>query len=456
MEKNIPTYKISDDQALSENGEFMGISEVAYTSNPAIILKGVAFDAAKPSKEMRFADALKMRVAAPALIPNIPIYRKDNELGEYNVVFTQERVDSLFRNFMKTHGSKPFNLDHTSAKTDSYILEIWQVSQDPKTDRSFMEYGIECPAGSIFIVSQFEDPEYFQKEIIEKGRTGYSIEGFLGLELAQIIKDKYMKKEKLEAVRKADGNEVFINGEIAVDSEVYCNEPSYVLINGEKSEMKYPYYGDVIELEDGQILIMANSKIVEITQKEQFKKTKMEKQKFEKQILEDGTPVFISNGEAFIIDDNGDKAPIFDGEHKLKDGSIIATVGGKITEKETEAPIEAAKTEEKPVEEKPVACAESPIPAVSEEKKDEEKMADAPVAEKPADAPVATPDEAAILAVVQPKLDELMKAIADLKTLVETSDVPVDVEMNKAKFTNVAKPTGVDTLASFFKNVDKN
>ena len=376
MEKNIPTYKISDDQALSENGEFMGIDEVAYTATPAIMTKGIAFNSVQPTEKMRFADTLKMRVAAPALIPDVSIYRKDDDLGEYNVVFTKERIESLYNNFMKRKGANPFNLDHTNQKTESYILESW-ITGPSATDRSFTKYGVECPEGSVFIVSQFTDADYFQKEIIEKGRTGYSIEGFLGLELSQIIK-------------------------------------------------------------------------------EQFKKTKMEKQKFEKQILEDGTPVFISNGEAFIIDDNGDKAPIFDGEHKLKDGSIIETVGGKITEKEIESPIEAAKTEEKPVEEKPVACAESPIPAVAEEKKDEEKMADEPVAEKPVDAPVATPDEAAILAVVQPKLDELMKAIADLKTLVETSDVPVDIEMNKAKFTNVAKPTGVDTLASFFKNVDKN
>lgn len=373
MEKNIPTYKISDDPSLSENGELMGIDEVANTATPAIVLKGVAFNSQEFSivKDLKFSDTLKLRVAGPILIPDFPIYRKDDELGEYNVVFTKERIESLYNNFMRRKKTNPFNLDHTSSKNDSYILESWIVEGNPKQDKSFTKYGIECPEGSVFIVQQFTDAEYFQKEIIEKDRTGFSIEGFLGLELSQIIK-------------------------------------------------------------------------------EQFKKTKMEKQKFEKQILEDGTPVYVSNGEAFIIDDNGDKAPIFDGEHKLKDGSIIETVGGKVTESK---PVEAAKTEEP-------AKAEAPATAPVAEKKEEEKMADAPVAEKPVeapkvDAPVAsgTVDEAAIMAIVQPKLDELMKAIADLKTIVETADVVEETEMNKSKFKKLEKKADyINSLTSLFKN----
>ena len=160
----------------------------------------------------------------------------------------------------------------------------------------------------------------------------------------------------------------------------------------------------------------------------------MTTQKYEMSKLEDGTLIWISKlevgGEVYIMDETMEKAPIFDGEHILTDGSIVVTVDGKITEikpKTEEAPVEAAKVEE----EKP--------------KEEETKMAE------PAEAPVteAQVDEAAIMAIVQPKLDELYKVIAEIKTLIEADSVEdstedtVDTEMkdNKAQV----------ALASFFK-----
>ena len=108
----------------------------------------------------------------------------------------------------------------------------------------------------------------------------------------------------------------------------------------------------------------------------------MTKQKFEMAKLEDGTPIWISalevGGDVYTIDENMEKAPLFDGEHILASGETVVTVNGKITEikpKAEEAPVEAAKVEE----EKP--------------KEEETKMAE------PAEAPVteAQVDEAAIM-----------------------------------------------------------
>ena len=71
---NLPKYKITIDEAYGD-GEDLGISQIAFTATPAIKVKGMAFS----SNEKRyFTDDVKMRIAAPALIP-MEIYRCDQD-----------------------------------------------------------------------------------------------------------------------------------------------------------------------------------------------------------------------------------------------------------------------------------------------------------------------------------------------------------------------------------------
>lgn len=196
----LPRYKITvtDDLAMP-NKKKLGIDRIAYTSDPAIMVKGIAFN---NEKRLKFAvDKSKMRIAAPVLIP-MAIYRLDDE-GEYEVEFTEDVVDEIYSKFMSTldNTKQNFNDEHDNdLLAPSHIHEIWQV-EDPEKDKSFTTYGIKVPKHSIFAVTQVQDEEYFNY-LVENEKTGYSIEGFLGLELKQIIKTKQnkMKKEKVKSL----------------------------------------------------------------------------------------------------------------------------------------------------------------------------------------------------------------------------------------------------------------
>jgi hypothetical protein len=184
----LPTYNISLDPSLSEDGEQLGMTMVAYTKTPAILTRGMAFDVVK---SLVFADELKYRLAAPALIPDLPIYREDPELGAYNVVFSKEVIEKLRQDFMLNKSQAVFNLDHNSDNVaPSYILDSW-ITGPSETDPSFTKYGITVPEGSWFIVSQFTDKEFFKNEIMAKDRVGYSIEGFLGLSLSKFSQQEF-------------------------------------------------------------------------------------------------------------------------------------------------------------------------------------------------------------------------------------------------------------------------
>lgn len=189
MTKDLPIYKITIDPEYSD-GEDLGIEQIAFTSNPAIKVKGMAFN---QSDKMLFADDLKYRITAPAMIP-MEIYRRDDETGEYYVQFTAETIENIHAKFMQDLKNRDiFNLEHDQSQTvPAYILESWIV-ENPKEDKAFSTFGIEVPKGTLMITAQITDKDYYN-ELVKNEQVGFSIEGFLGLKLSNHIKQNNMNK----------------------------------------------------------------------------------------------------------------------------------------------------------------------------------------------------------------------------------------------------------------------
>jgi hypothetical protein len=183
-----PVYKITIEDEYAD-GENLGIEMIAFTSKPAIKVKGMAFNS---HVAMAFKDDVKMRVVAPAMIP-MNIYRKDEDGEEYDVQFSTEVIEQIHTKFMQNLQNKDiFNLEHdTTKKVPAYILEAWIVDS-PKTDKAFTTYGIDVPKGTLMLTSQVTDRAYYD-ELVESGQIGYSIEGFLGMKLSEQLKLNTMK-----------------------------------------------------------------------------------------------------------------------------------------------------------------------------------------------------------------------------------------------------------------------
>ena len=187
MVNDLPIYKITIDPEYSD-GENLGIEQIAFTSNPAIKVKGMAFENVQ---KRFFSDELKYRVTAPAMIP-MEIYRRDDEAGEYYVQFEQETIEQIHVKFMQDLQNKNvFNLEHDQAKeVPAYILEAWIV-ENPTQDKAFTTYGIEVPKGTLMLTAQVTDKEYYN-ELVKNEQLGFSIEGFLGMKLSKHIKQNSM------------------------------------------------------------------------------------------------------------------------------------------------------------------------------------------------------------------------------------------------------------------------
>ena len=188
MTKDLPIYKITIDEEYSD-GENLGIEMIAFTNMPAIKVKGLAFSS---EKKMLFADDVKYRITAPAMIP-MDIYRRDSEDGDYYVQFTADVIEKIHAKFMADLRNRDiFNLEHdTDKKVPAYILETWIVD-NPTKDKAFSTFGIEVPEGTLMVTAQVTDPEYYNK-LVEEGQVGFSIEGFLGLKLSEQLNLNTMK-----------------------------------------------------------------------------------------------------------------------------------------------------------------------------------------------------------------------------------------------------------------------
>ena len=181
--KNIPTYQITIDPAYAENGEDLGIEQIAFTATPAIKVKGMAFSS--QAKPLFFSDELKYRITAPALIP-MEIYRFDEDTEqEYNVKFTKEEIELIHGKFMKQMVNRDlFNLEHDQSMTvPAYVLEAWIVD-NPKEDKAYSSFGIEVPQGTLMVTAQVTDKEYYA-ELVAQEQIGFSIEGYLGMKLKE-------------------------------------------------------------------------------------------------------------------------------------------------------------------------------------------------------------------------------------------------------------------------------
>jgi hypothetical protein len=234
--KDLLKYKITIDEEYSE-GEDLGISMIANTKTPAIKTKGFAFNSdeikefsLKSNNKQYFSDEIKYRIAGPIMIPG-DIYRYDEEDDiEYEVEFTIDVIEKLHSKFMQTlNSNNKFNLEHSNEVVPSYILECILVNTDSKIEMIKSSYNIDVILGTSFLVQQFTDKDYYNK-IVEEGRIGFSIEGFLGMKLSS---QEFIKKPPYHE----SCNCTMSDGEVVTEEGVceYCQTQSEYKKNKKES-----------------------------------------------------------------------------------------------------------------------------------------------------------------------------------------------------------------------------
>lgn len=285
--RKLKTYKPSIDPELAEDGVTLGINLISNVVSPAVKIRGVAFSSHK-IKNLEFRDDIKMRIAAPVLVPSY-IYR-DDEDEQYYIKFTEEDVEIIAKDFMSrltSKGEGVFNLEHKDEMVDSFILEAILVDSDEKVKMISTQYGIDLPLGSFFIVQQFNNRKVYD-DIVKRGATSFSFEGFLGTELIKEYKFKNeesmknlklskMKKPRkivgtkrvlMSASKKVKFEDVIEGEELILISEDFKEGSDLVVIEDVTEGAKEDFTGEIDITNDGveEILIVEDGTITEVVE----------------------------------------------------------------------------------------------------------------------------------------------------------------------------------------------
>ena len=163
---DLPLYDIDLGDFNSENGIF----RISLVAAPAIEENFIHF---KDEKIQFFKDEEKRQVVGPIMIPNKPIYRRNSDMGEYYIRFTEKAIDDIMYKYSKDGKFNLFNIEHTDQNFDGVtMLEIWKKESD--ADKS-SKYGYDLPDGTVFVKAQIEDESLWSS--IKTGEiNGFSIE----------------------------------------------------------------------------------------------------------------------------------------------------------------------------------------------------------------------------------------------------------------------------------------
>jgi|TARA_R110000744_G_scaffold368523_1_gene478445 hypothetical protein len=177
-------FKLTDDVE--------GLQAIALVDRPAIGVNYQAFD----TQKFEVINEEQRIVMGAAMIPNLPIYRRD-ERGEYYAVFKKDTIKALVQKYFKESKQGSFNEQHDQFK----ILDGVYVYQSFITDEKL---GISAPRGfdniadgTWFIAAKVENDEAWAKVKEDGLLKGFSVEGIFDLEP---YKFKQMNKINLESV----------------------------------------------------------------------------------------------------------------------------------------------------------------------------------------------------------------------------------------------------------------
>jgi hypothetical protein len=154
-----------------------GITFISLVDKPAIQKDFLAF-----SQKQRYAiqSEEKRIITGAAMLADLPIYRKDDERGEYYIVFNAATIWELAKKFSRQQKYNAVNTNHDSPVNDGVsMIESYFVNRE----RGIMPpVGFEDAKDGSWFVSYLVDNEDVWGKVKGGEFNGFSIEGFFGVE----------------------------------------------------------------------------------------------------------------------------------------------------------------------------------------------------------------------------------------------------------------------------------
>jgi hypothetical protein len=187
----LQVYKAQIDPAFDSDLE---VNYIGLVDRPAIERNFQAFK--ENLKRAAFVlNEEKRIISGPAMIADMPIYRKDDTLGEYYVLFDKAAIQAIVEKFSAKGYLKNFNLFHDAQKQVSDVTIFNSFVSDADLGLTPPTGFEDISDGSWFISAKVNNDSVW--EAVKAGTIkGFSVEGLFNYVPVQKVK---MTSEQLAA-----------------------------------------------------------------------------------------------------------------------------------------------------------------------------------------------------------------------------------------------------------------
>lgn len=156
---------------MNENSD-LEVDAIALVKTPAIEKNWMAFN-----NKLRFTFSEERQIiSGPAMLADVPIYRRNDQFGEHYVMFDKEQIGIIANSFLKKGYASAFNLFHNSEMPANGVSLINSFVTDEQMGVMPMKGYEDAKDGSWFISAKVEDPAVW--EMVKSGQVmGFSVEG---------------------------------------------------------------------------------------------------------------------------------------------------------------------------------------------------------------------------------------------------------------------------------------
>ena len=344
----IPVY----DATLGEDG---GMLRISLVDAPAVMADFVAFAHQKPVLMYRIEDEEQRRVLGVVMRADFPIYRRDERLGEYYIIYRADTIREMAQKYLAEGRQNNVNLMHQGEDVEGVEMVQYFIK-----GKGLQPEGFEDIAdGSLFAEFHIVDDAIWDK-VKDGTYKGFSLEGLFDLvpeedkdDVQRIVDDldgkfnetqKPNKKMKVKKFLKALGEALLKMGTITTDKGILAwdgeedlKEGDRVYLEdeeGNRSDVEDGQYkttdGKVINVVDNVVASIedAEAEVAPEEQPETFGSVNTDKG----EIRWDGEGELEAGVEVYVVNEDGERAVPEDGDYTTEDGKVIRVEDGKVAE----------------------------------------------------------------------------------------------------------------------------
>lgn len=168
----LQVYKAQIDPSI---GSDLEVNFIGLVDRPAIERNFQAFRE-QQQKAAFVLNEEKRIISGPAMIADMPLYRKDEQLGEYYVIFDKTAIQCIVEKFSAKGYLKNFNLFHNAQQQVSDVTIFNSFVSDKELGIAPMTGFEDVADGSWFISAKVNNPDVWAK--VKAGSIkGFSVEG---------------------------------------------------------------------------------------------------------------------------------------------------------------------------------------------------------------------------------------------------------------------------------------